>query len=159
MADLLIGAHAFLGEMAVFAFFWIFVELFNPGKNTLSRMKLISSIGMVLLLLSWVAGGYYYVSVYGPHVKPLIKAGPQVWAHSVFTETKEHVFLFLPFLGAMAFFLIHSSGDALLRDRKLRQAVQLLSLLVVLIGLAMAGMGYLISTGARNALEAGVKIA
>lgn len=159
MADLLIGAHAFLGEMAVFAFFWIFVELFNPGKDTPARLKKISSVGLALLLLSWVVGGFYYVSVYGATVKPLIKAGPQAWAHSVFTETKEHVFLFLPFLGAMVFLLLHSSGDALLRDRKIRQSVQLLSLLIVLIGLAMAGMGYLISTGARNALEAGVKIA
>jgi hypothetical protein len=158
MTDPLIGVHAFLGEMAVFAFFWIFVELFNPGKKTVSRMKLLSGIGMALLLLSWVAGGYYYVTVYGSEVKPLIKAGPQAWAHSVFMETKEHVFLFLPFLGLMVFLLIHSAGDALLRDRRLRQSIQLLSLLIVLMGLAMAGMGYLISTGARNALEAGVKI-
>jgi hypothetical protein len=115
-------------------------------------------IGVVLLLLSWVAGGYYYLNAYGTNVKPLIKAGPQPWAHLVFTETKEHVFLFLPFLGLLAFFMIQSSGDNLLKEKKTRHAVQLLCLMVVLVGLAMAGMGYMISTGARAALEAGVTI-
>jgi len=112
----------------------------------------------VFLFLSWFVGGYYYLNVYGADVKPLIKAGPQPWAHLVFTETKEHVFLFLPFIGLLAYFLIHSHGENLVKERKTRHAIQLLCLMIVLIGLSMAGMGYLISTGARNALEAGVTI-
>lgn len=158
MANPLIGLHAFLGEFAVFAFLWVFVELFNPNKDSIARVKLVSTIGIVLLILAWVVGGYYYLNEYGTNVKPLIKAGPQPWAHLIFTETKEHVFLFLPFIGFLAFTMIRSAGDNLIKERKTRHAVQLLCLMVVLIGLAMAGMGYMISTGARAALEAGVKI-
>lgn len=158
MADPLIGLHAVLGEFAVFAFLWVLVELFNPNKDSLSRIKIISMIGVVFLFLSWIVGGYYYVTIYGADVKPLIKAGPQPWAHAVFTETKEHVFLLLPYLGLLAFFMIRTAGDNLLKDRKSRLAVQLICLMIVLIGLSMAGMGYLISTGARNALEVGVTI-
>lgn len=158
MPSPLIGAHAFLGEFAVFAFFWVFVELFNPKPENISRIQKIAAIGVVLLVLSWLVGGYYYVSTYGAEVKPLIKAGPQPWAHTLFTETKEHVFLLLPFLGLMALQLIRFFGPALARERKVRMAVQLLAILVVLIGLSMAGMGYIISTGARAALEAGVTV-
>lgn len=158
MADPLIGLHAFLGEFAVFAFLWVFVELFNPNKDSLARIKLISMIGVVFLFLSWVVGGYYYLNAYGSNVKPLIKAGPQPWAHLVFTETKEHIFLFLPFMGLLAFLMIQSQGDNLIKEKKTRHAIQLVCLMVVLIGLSMAGMGYMISTGARAALEAGVKI-
>jgi hypothetical protein len=156
MPDPLIGIHAFLGEFAVFAFFFVFVALFNPSPKHVKWIERIALLGVIFLFLSWVAGGYYYVTIYGPEVKPLIKEGPQPWAHSIFTEVKEHVFLFLPFLGLMALFLLRSAGDSILKDAKSRRAVQLLSLMIVLIGLSMAGMGYIISTGARAALEAGV---
>ncbi len=158
MPDPLIGAHAFLGEFAVFAFFWIFVELFNPNPKHVKRLQTIAVVGVVLLILSWVAGGFYYLTAYGAAVKPLIKAGPQPWAHLVFTETKEHVFLLLPFLGMIVLGMLRFAGDSIVKDAKTRKGIQLVALLVVLIGLSMAGMGYLISTGARAALEAGVPI-
>jgi predicted RND superfamily exporter protein len=156
MPSPLIGFHAFLGEFAVFAFFWVFVELFNKNITNTKRIQTIAGIGVALLLLSWIVGGFYYTTIYGPTVKPVILAGPQPWAHDVFTETKEHVFLLLPFLGSMVFLMLRFVGDGLARDAKSRRAIQLLALLVVLIGLSMAGMGYMISTGARAALEAGV---
>lgn len=158
MPDPLIGVHAFLGEFAVFAFFWVFVELFNPSPKRIARIQTIAAVGVVLLLLSWIAGGFYYVTIYGTNVKPLIKAGPQPWAHNLFTETKEHVFLLLPFLGMITWGMLRFAGDSIVRDAKTRKAIQILALLVVLIGLSMAGMGYIISTGARAALEAGVTL-
>ena len=158
MPSPLIGAHAFLGEFAVFAFFWVFVELFNPHPDRIKRIQKIALIGFALLILSWIVGGFYYTSIYGAEVKPLIKAGPQPWAHNVFTETKEHVFLFLPFLGLMVWQLLTFFGASIVKEKKVRMAIQFLALLIVLIGLSMAGMGYVISTGARAALEAGVGI-
>lgn len=158
MPSPLIGAHAFLGEFAVFAFLWVFVELFNPKPESIARVQKIATIGVVLLVLSWVVGGYYYLTTYGAEVKPLIKAGPQPWAHSVFTEVKEHVFLLLPFLGLMTLQLIRFFSGSIAKERRVRVAIQVLALLIVLIGLSMAGMGYIISTGARAALEAGVTV-
>ncbi|MEK6970450.1 MAG: hypothetical protein AABW68_02015 [archaeon] len=155
MANWLIGIHAFLGEFAVLAFLWVFIELFNPGKDTPSRLRIISGLGLLFLLLAWVVGGYYYVSTYGSEVKPIILNGPDAWAHRLITEAKEHIFLLLPFLGMLIFSMIRFEGESLRTDLKMRKAIQWLSLLVVLIGLSMAGMGYLISTGVRTALEAG----
>lgn len=155
MAHPLIGLHAILGELAIFAFLWVFIELIKPEKSRIERAKIIALIGVILMFTSWFVSGYYYVNFYGPEVKPIIKEGPNPWAHSIFTETKEHVFLFLPFLSLLAFGMIMNFGDNLIRDRRMRYAVLLIAGFIVLIGLSMAGMGYIISQeGYRTALEA-----
>src|SRR3990167_655172 len=98
MVNSLVGIHAAFGELGIFAFLWAFVELINPTQQRVKRAKIAAMIGVIFFFLSWFVGGFYYVSFYGSNVKPLIKEGPMPWAHSIFTETKEHVFLFLPFL-------------------------------------------------------------
>lgn len=155
MAHPLIGIHAALGEIGIFAFLWVFVELLNPTKTRIQRAKIVAMVGLIFIVFSWFAGGYYYVEHYGPEVKPMIKEGPAPWAHKIFTETKEHVFLFLPFLAALTIGLIHHYKDRLITNKDAKNAVLWSSGLIVLIGLAMAFMGYMISTGARVALEAG----
>ncbi|MBI4159254.1 hypothetical protein HY500_03270 [Candidatus Woesearchaeota archaeon] len=154
MVSSLIGIHAALGEIAIFAFIWVFIELLNPSEQRIKRAKKAAVIGVILFFMSWIVGGYYYVNYYGKNVKPIIKEGPVPWAHEIFTETKEHIFLFLPFLSILTLGLIHKSGKALIKDKKTRSSILTLTFLIVLIGLAMAVMGYLISTGARAALEA-----
>lgn len=156
MVHPLIGIHAALGELGVFAFVWVLVELLNPTPERVRRAKIAALVGVIVFLVSWLAGGYYYVTYYGPNVKPLIKEGPQPWAHSVMMETKEHVFLFLPFLSLLVYRLIGRYTKELLKDKNIKRSVLALCILIVFIGLAMAGMGYLISTGARAALEAKV---
>lgn len=156
MVHPLVGIHAVFGELGVFAFLWVFVELLNPTEKRVRRAKIAAFVGFIMLFLSWITGGFYYVSFYGVAVKPLIKAGPVPWAHAIFTEVKEHVFLFLPFLSVLTLGLIHKYDRVLTQSKKIRNAVLMISGLVILIGFAMAGMGYVISTGARVALEAGL---
>ena len=157
MADILIGIHAALGEFAVLAALWVFVEMLNPTAERIRRAKAASILVALFIFASWLAGGYYYVTVYGSAVKPIIKAGPQPWAHAIFTETKEHVFLFLPFLSLFLLSLMGRLKDAG-KGAGMRVAVLATSLMIVLIGLSMVGMGYLISTGVRTALEAGAAV-
>lgn len=111
MAHPLIGIHAALGEIGVGAFLWVFVELLNPSEERIKRAKKIALLGALLFLLSWIAGGYYYVEFYGDQVKPLIKEGPFPWAHAIVMETKEHVFLFLPFLSLSIVGFLHRAGE------------------------------------------------
>ena len=106
MPHFLIGTHAILGEIGIAAFLWVFIEMLNPTPNRLKRAKIAAFLGVVFFFASWIIGGYYYVEYYGDLVKPIIKEGPQPWAHLIFTETKEHVFLFLPFLSIFAYTLI-----------------------------------------------------
>lgn len=154
MVHPLVGIHAALGEVGIFSFLWVFVELLNPTEKRVNRAKTVALIGVIFLVLAWIVGGYYYVTYYGAHVKPVIKAGPAPWGHTVFTETKEHIFLFLPFLAFLAYAFIRDSQKEILKNAVLNKSVLALCLLIVLIGLAMAGMGYSISATARIALEA-----
>ncbi|MBS3176911.1 hypothetical protein J4457_06780 [Candidatus Woesearchaeota archaeon] len=150
MVHPLIGIHAALGEIGIFAFLWVFVEILNPTDQRMKRAKIVATLGFIFLLLSWIAGGYYYLNYYGPQVKPIIKEGPAPWAHEVVMEAKEHIFLFLPFLALLAAALLHQNAKS---ANQTRRATLLLCAIIILTGLAMAAMGYLISSGARAALE------
>lgn len=149
----LIGIHAVFGELGALAFLWVLVELLNPNESRVRRAATVATIGVAFFLLAWIAGGYYYLTEYQSIVKPVIKAGPLPWAHYVITETKEHVFLFIPFLSIAAWSIIKSYGIELVRDKKMRIAVILLSGLIVIMAFSMAGMGFIISSGFRDALE------
>lgn len=155
MVSSLVGVHAAFGEIGIVAFIWVFVELLSPDWKRVKRAKMAALVGVLFLFLSWLVGGYYYVSFYGASVKPIIKGGPMPWAHDIFMEIKEHIFLFLPFLSLMNFGLIRKYEKDIVKGGEARKAVLLISLLIIFIGMLMAGMGYIISSGARAALEAG----
>jgi hypothetical protein len=154
--SILIGLHAFLGEAGALAFLWVVVELLSSSQSSLRRARLAALLGVLFLLGSWVAGGTHYLTDYATVVKPVIKEGPLPWAHSVITETKEHLFLFLPFLALLTWGLLKRYQDEFMQNRNLRVAALSLSVLIVLMAFAMAGMGFLISSGFRAALEAQV---
>lgn len=149
----LIGTHAAIGEAGSILFLWALIELLNPTEARIKRAKSVILWGAILLFAAWVVGGYYYVQFYGANVKPIIKAGPQAWAHGIITETKEHVFLFLPFLALLALGVIKKKGSELIADSGTRKALIALCALIVIVGFAMATMGFIISSGFRSALE------
>lgn len=149
----LIITHAVFGELGALAFLWVFVELLSPNESRIRRAGFIAGLGLLLLFLAWFAGGSYYLGDYQEIVKPVIKAGPFPWAHSVITETKEHVFLFIPFLAILAWGTIKEYGAALMQDRRAKIAVLTLAGLIVIMAFSMAGMGFIISSGFRGALE------
>ncbi|MDP1688560.1 MAG: hypothetical protein Q8L47_00280 [bacterium] len=152
--NLLIGIHAALGELGALAFVWVAVELINPTEGRIRRAKIIALIGVIAFFISWVAGGYYYLTNYQAIVKALIKEGPIPWAHTIVTETKEHVFIFLPFMAIVVWGVLKQYGNDLIDSKKsLAKAIMILAAFIALFAFAMAGMGYLISSGARSALE------
>ncbi len=156
MVNSLIGIHAILGELGIVAFLWVFVEMLNSTPSCLRRAKLAAFLGVIFFFASWIVGGYYYSTDYGSIVKPVIKEGPQPWAHLVFTEAKEHIFLFLPFLSIFAYALIRKYQSSLSGDKNpsVKKAILILCIAILIIGAMMAVMGYLISSGYRVALEA-----
>jgi hypothetical protein len=147
-----IAVHAALGELAGFAFLWAFVEILGPSQERIKRAQIASIVGLILVIASWLTGGFYYVTYYGANVKPLIKEGPSPWAHLIFMETKEHVFLFLPFLAATATALILTYGARMKEDASARKAFMVMSGLSVLMVLSVAFMGFIVTTGYRDAL-------
>jgi len=153
MLSTLIGTHAFVGEVGFLLFLWVFVELLSPTPDRIKRATFIVFLGTLAFFASWFIGGYYYVTFYGGGPKLLIKGGPIPWAHDIFTETKEHIFLFLPLLSIYAFALLKKYKDEILQKPEIKKALILLVGIIIFIGLAMAGMGYVISVGVRTALE------
>ena len=156
MVSLLIGIHAALGELGGIGFLWVLIELLYPTPQRIRQAKTVALISVIFLFLSWMTSGYYYVNVYGNDVKPLIKEGPQPWAHGIFMETKEHIFLFLPFLSLFSFFTLHTYERELMKNKKLRTSLILLCLFIFALVFTAGAMGYLVSSGARAALEAKV---
>lgn len=156
MGNPLILFHAGIAEIGLFAFLWVLVELLNPTETRIKRAKTAALLGLVCLIVAWLAGGAYYVNVYGSEIKPLIKASDAKWVHSIIMEVKEHVFLFLPVLATLTLGLIHKYGNELVKNREARISVILLSGLIFLLGFAIAGMGAIIASGYRFALEAGL---
>ena len=148
--------HAAVAEIGLFAFLWVLVELLNPTESRIKRAKVAAVIGLVCLLTAWVVGGFYYVEVYGSHIKPLIKASDAKWVHSIVMEVKEHVFLFLPILATLIVALLYKFDMELIKSKDARVSIVLLAGLVFLLGFSLAGMGAIIASGYRFALEAGL---
>lgn len=156
MVNPLILIHAAIAEIGLFAFLWVVVEMLNPSETRIARAQVAALTGFACLFFAWLIGGFYYVEVYGLHVKPLIKASDAKWVHSIVMEVKEHVFLFLPILASLTTALLYKYDGELINNRDARLSIVLLAGLIFLLGFSIAGMGAIISSGYRFALMAGM---
>lgn len=100
----LIGLHLGFAIVGIDAFLWLLGQLKNNSSARKSRL-VTAAVGAGGFVASWIAGGYYYVVYYGSLVKPSIKSGSAPWAHSIFMEVKEHIFLFIIPLAVTALFI------------------------------------------------------
>ena len=153
MVSSLIGIHAASGEIGSILFLWVFIELLNSNEQRINRAKKEALFGFLSFILSWIIGGYYYLTTYANIIKPLIKESTNSYAHLIVMETKEHAFLLLPILSCIIFCILKNDSKEILKNNKYRKSLLFLSLLTFLIGMSMAFMGYLISAAARFALE------
>lgn len=156
MVNPLILIHAICAEIGLFAFLWVLVEMLNPSETRIARAQVAALTGFACLFFAWLVGGFYYVEVYGLHVKPLIKASDAVWVHSIVMEVKEHVFLFLPILASLTVALLYKYDGELINNRDARVSIVLLAGVIFLLGFSIAGMGAIISSGYRFALMTGM---
>lgn len=152
LAQLALLAHILAGSAAFFVFLWVFAALVGNGPALPATgqggrghrlVGHISLSGVALLLLSWLSGGYYYLTVYGTNIKPLIKQGPFPWAHQVAMEAKEHIFLLLPFLALT----ITLSVYLLDHHPALKAPARAGAFLVAALSLTMALLGFVIRGG------------
>ena len=111
-------------------------------------MVVTALIGTTSFVLSWLAGGYYYVTYYGKLVKPIIKSGLAPWAHNIIMETKEHIFLFIIPIAVTIFFITLLNKEEM-DEFELRQPAMWLSGLVAALALLIGAMGFVISSAAR----------
>ena len=144
---LLVGLHLGFAILAIDGFIWLFGEILARSEHR-GRIMFSAVLGIVGFALSWLIGGYYYVTYYGPIVKPIIKASSAPWAHAIAMEAKEHIFLFII---PMAFTALFAAllGKQVLENSKIRKPLLVLIAVIAIIGLSLGAMGFIISAAAR----------
>ena len=88
----LILGHASLGMLAGFLLVFVFAELRYANEANIMRIRYLGTIGSVIAYIGIYMGLDFYLNSYGDD-KAIIKAGDWNWAHSYFTETKEHIMI------------------------------------------------------------------
>lgn len=149
-SELILMLHPAMGVPAILMAVWVFVDALNNGEAGRVRMRWVSLFCALLMWLSYIVGGYWYVNFYAAD-KALIIAGPWPFAHSFFMEVKEHLFFSLLLLATylpIAVFSLSAGRSAL------RGVVLWVSAWIVLLGLGMEGAGAFVSMGAKVALLA-----
>jgi len=142
----LIGLHLTFAIIGIDAFLWLLGEM--RAKSKKGPRVLTALIGVGSFFLSWIAGGYYYVTYYGGLVKPGIKSGLAPWAHGIMMETKEHVFLFIVPLAVTALLAVMLDQEEWER-LGIKKAVMYIVAYTALLGLAIGAMGFIVSAAAR----------
>jgi hypothetical protein len=133
---------------------WVFVEALNASEANRRRTLVAAGAVIVCLVLAGILGGYWYVSYYYAE-KALILKGPWPLAHTLFMETKEHLF-FIPLI--LALYLPIVARLNLAFNRRARAMVMMVSAFIVLNGLAIEGAGAIVHYGAKVAFtHSGVK--
>lgn len=134
--------HVLSGVVGVGIHNSVLVHLLKKTPNYIFVSRLAwSAVG--LYFLSWATAAYYYVTYYGVAVKPRILAGEMPIAHTFFMETKEHIFLMLPFVSisiALCVTYLRENSDDLLRKRTV-----FLTSVALVIGVVVVASGILVS--------------
>ena len=140
--------HVIFGVVGVIASYTVLLLLLKKTANQ-RVLKWASFIAFLSYMVSWFSGGYYYVLYYGGSVKPDIVGGASPWAHLVFMEAKEHIFLMLPFATFALFILLYFKADAVFVGGALKGNTILLSAVITVLATIITLSGILISGGAR----------
>lgn len=139
-------SHVVLGLIGLGAIHLTFMQVIRrePPWGIVVKSAWIALFGF---LLSWVTGAYYYVVHYGVEVKPRIVSGEFPWAHQIFMEAKEHVFLLIPFLTIVALFAVYALRNS--ENPALKSAASALIATTVILGVLVAAAGIIVSGGVR----------
>ena len=148
MSYFLLMSHAVLGSFLGMAGVWLFVDVLNAKEETLARIRTTSLVIAILMWVTFLLAGYFYVVDYSVD-KAFILKGPWTFAHDFFMESKEHVVLMLLML---ATYLPIAAYNNLAVNKGARKLVLWTTGLLVLTTLAMEGAGGIISLGVRVAL-------
>jgi hypothetical protein len=148
MNQLILLGHVFFGVACVLCAAWVFVETLHTPSINKKRINMASRLGAVVMWVSFLIGGYWYVTFYKAD-KTVILKGPWSFAHGFFMETKEHLVITLLLL---ATFLPIATANDLTANAMARRLVLWTSGAVALLALLMEGEGAIIALGVKVAL-------
>jgi len=143
--DAILLTHATFGVLGTLSAVWVFVEALNAREQNLQRIRTAALAVTIFMVAAWIFGGYWYLHFY-PVERAMILQGPWPFAHSVFMETKEHLFLMTLIL---SFYLPIAARDKLASSAAARRMVLCVAALIALSGLALEGSGAVIDHGVK----------
>jgi hypothetical protein len=147
MSDIILFAHPTFGVLGIMAAVWILVEALNASEANQGRIRLAANAVTICFIAAWILGGFWYVNYYYAE-KAIILKGPWPFAHTLFMETKEHLF-FIPLI--LALYLPIVAARRLASNAAARAMVMVVSAFIILNGLAIEGAGAIINYGAKVA--------
>jgi hypothetical protein len=154
VSDLILFAHPTFGVLAIMAAVWVFVEALNASESNQGRIQAAAWVSAILIVASYLAGGYWYVTYYYAEKATILK-GPWPFAHNFFMETKEHAFFGLLLLALLLPIVVRQKLATNWSAKAMTMAV---AMLIILNALAMEGAGAVINHGAKIALvQSGAK--
>ena len=151
-SDVILLAHSTFGVLGTLAATWVFVEALNASEANAGRIRTAAWIAALCMIATWILGGYWYVHFY-PADRAMILKGPWPFAHTLFMETKEHLF-FIPLI--LSFYLVIAARDKLFANAAARKMVLCVAMLIAFSGLAIEGAGAVINHGAKVGLLRGI---
>ncbi len=135
--------HVLFGVLGILLAVALLVYTLNLSEKNIPRIRSLSLYTAVSISLSYLIGGWWYV-IYYAHERDIIRASPWKWAHTFFMEWKEHIFFARLFLSILLPIIAYRNDLMVPENRKL---LLLVTVLVLLLGLAMDGSGAIISRG------------
>jgi len=137
-------SHIILGVLGA-AFLVAYLLAFSKNRDDSGYLTRMSFFAFIAFTASWIFSGYYYVTYYGKAVKPIILKAEFSWAHTVLMESKEHIFLFLPFLSLALFAVTMVFRREFSENKKLSFSVVSLCFTTVSIALLVTIFGMVVS--------------
>ena len=152
MSQVILMMHVLFGVFAVLLAVALFVDTMHLSEENRNRVYLMSLAITALVVLSYLVGGYWYVTDYAVD-KAIIKAGAWPWAHNFVMEVKEHVFFILLLLSLYLPFV--TSRVRMQGGDRLKKLTLTITGLIIALGLTMDGMGAIIAMGVRMGMKGG----
>jgi hypothetical protein len=147
--QMIMMSHVLFGILGILFAVALFMDVLNASERNFGRLKIMSWIILISMVLSFIVGGYWYVLYYSEH-RGIITAGPWPWAHTFFMEVKEHLFFTLLIL---CLYLPIAVYDGLpLTTKNAKRLILGLCVLIVLLGLFMELSGGMIEQGIKMCL-------
>ena len=131
--------HVVFGVWGIFAALWFLIEVINISEKNLGRIRSSSMVQAVLISLSYLVGGWWYVRYYAEVDRSVILKGPFPAGHTLFMEPKEHIFFILLFCSLLLPIIAYQNN--LLANKPARKLALAASVIIIVLGFAMEGAG------------------
>ncbi|MEI8272337.1 MAG: hypothetical protein WCG08_06915 [Paludibacter sp.] len=149
MREAILLLHPTLAMLSVISAIWVIVETLNASPANLNRLKNAAKLVAILMFLTCLVAGYYYVNFYAPD-KAIILKGSWKFAHNLIMESKEHLF-FMTLILSFLLPVVASAKD-IVSSKQTRTLIVSIAGLIVLSSLALEGAGSVIAMGVKMGL-------